>query len=522
VFRDVAAEVGLREPLAGMMAHAAAWGDVDGDGAVDLFVGTFADRPIAEYLAGGAGGPVPNQLLLQRNGRFVLADEPAIAWRGRASGSVFADFDNDGLLDLYVSNNGRLGHDNLLYRNLGGGRLENVTREAGAPLHLPETSRSVGILDFDGDGLLDLLVLGTVGSDRTLLFRNRGDMKFELSDAIPGDAAGLGVACGDVTGDGWPDVFVGGPNRLFVNLGDGRFREATESGLEVPFTREDDAASCGAAFGDVDRDGDFDLLVGSHHKAPWREPNPLRLFLNDGSTAERVAFREVTEGAGLVRYPIKIPHVEIRDFDNDGWPDLYTSVVTMREGKVYPAIYKNLGALPGEAPKFQETAFVHRPDFPEPEDYQPGVSSAEFYDRLIDNHKLMYFAPGPSADFDSDGRLDVLLPSWFPTFPSMLLKNETPAGHYLDVGVRRIQHIGIGSIVRAYRAGHAREPEELLASEQIATGYGYCSGQPAVAHLGLGEATECDLVITLPHGAKEIIFENVAADQRLIDEPGVD
>ena len=87
VFRDVAKQYGLSEPLRGMMAHAAAWGDVNGDGKLDLFVGSFADRPEQVYLDGGAKGPVPNVLLLQRDGKFVSAANDGIDWKGRATGS---------------------------------------------------------------------------------------------------------------------------------------------------------------------------------------------------------------------------------------------------------------------------------------------------------------------------------------------------------------------------------------------------------------------------------------------------
>ena len=519
VFRDVAKETGLRAPSAGMMAHAAAWGDVNGDGLLDLFIGTFADRPAEDYIAGGAKGPVPNQLFINRNGRFLPSEQESIAWLGRASGSVLADLDNDGLPDLYVANNGRLGKKNLLYHNEGEGRFKDVTAAAGAPMHLPDTARSVGVLDFDGDGLLDLLVLGTVRNSETLLFRNRGGMKFELSDAIPRDAHGLGVAVGDLTGNGWPDVMIGGPNRLFVNSGGGKFREATELGLNVDFTREDDSPSCGVAFGDFDRDGRPDMLIGSHHKAPWLKPNAIRLFRNLGSTPQRVRFEEVTEKVGIVKFPMKVPHVEVRDFNNDGWPDLYIAIAIFRDGKIYPAIYKNLGATAGKLPKFEETAFVHRRDFPGPEDLAaPDERSAGFYRRLVANKKLMYYGPGPSGDFDNDGRLDLLLPSWFPKSPTLLLRNETSSGHFLNVeveGAGGINRMGIGSVVRAYRAGRSGDPKSLLASEEIATGYGYCSGQPAVAHLGLGAETICDVIVTLPHGKGRIVQRNVKADQRL-------
>ncbi len=518
VFRDVAPQTGIVDGLRGMMGHAAAWGDVNGDGQLDLFVGTFADRPIADYLAGGADGPVPNRLLLQKDGKFARSDQPALAWRGRASGVVLADLDNDGWPDLYVSNNGRLGHQNLLYHNKGNGRFVEVTSQAGAPLQLPETSRSVSAADFDGDGLLDLLVLGTVRQSETMLFRNLGGMRFERSSVIPGDAQGLGLAIGDVTGNRWPDVFIGGCNRLFVNLGKGQFREAKELDLDWGFNNEGDSPACGAAFGDVDRDGDLDLLIGSHFKTPWQTPNAVRLFRNNDSSTSRVVFEEITEKVGVVKYPMKVPHVEIRDFDNDGWPDLYTALVTLRDGNTYPGIQRNLGLGKDGLPHFAETAFVHRRDFPGPEDLAPGQRTAVFYEKLLANRKVMYFAPGPSGDFDRDGRLDLFLCSWWPKFPSMLLRNETAGGNYLSVrvvGSKGMNRMGIGSMVRVYSVGKANQPGALLASEFIATGYGFCSAQPPVAHLGLGSAAQCDLVVSLPNTEGEMVLRNVAVNQQL-------
>lgn len=519
VFRDVAAEMGLTGPLKGMMAHAAAWGDVDNDGKIDLWVGSFADRPLEVYQGGGAKGPVPNVLLLQRKGRFVPVENAGIAWKGRATGSVIVDFDNDGWRDLYVSNNGRLGKENLLYRN-NNGSLELVTDKASALLRLPDTSRGVSVFDFNGDGLLDLLVLATIRKGPSMLFQNQGNFKFKRSKALPDDLVGLGIAIGDITGNGWPDVFVGGPNRLFVNRGRGRFREATELNLDWGFPAEDSAPSCGAALGDFDRDGRLDLLIGSHTKRPWADPRPLRLFRNLGSTPEMVQFAEVTEQVGLKPLPMKTPHVEIRDFDNDGWPDLYTATVIYKDGKTYPAIYKNLGAKPGKLPRFEETAFIHRPEYPEKEDYHAGMRTREFYDRLASGRKLMYFAPGPSSDFDGDGRLDLMLPNWFSTQASLLLRNETAAGRYVDVevvGADGINRDGIGSIVRAYPPGEAfvAGGSGFVASEAIATGYGYASGQIPIAHLGLGELKTCDIVVTLPLNKGKIVRSNVATNSRL-------
>ncbi len=521
-FRDVWGEVEPTRHQRGMMGHAAAWGDVDGDGWVDLFVGTFADRPVDHYRAGGAAGPVPNHLFMNRSGRFVVARSPALEWHGRASGVVVADLDNDGDADLYVSNNGRLGKENRLYRNRGDGSFEDVTGEAGAPVHSPEHGRGATVLDFDGDRLLDLIVLSTVRKGRTRVFRNLGGMRFEESDAIPGDATGLGVAAGDLTGNGWPDVFVGGPDRLFLNRGDGTFREATEIASAGEFRAEDDARSCGVALGDFDRDGRMDILIGFHTKAPWRRPVPVRLLRNAGTTVERARFEDVTREVGIQPFPMRAPHVEMRDFDNDGWPDLYASVVTFRDGVARPAIHRNLGAAAGDLPRFEETAFVHRRDFPAPED-APGERSGPFYERLVANGKVMYYAPGPSADFDNDGRLDLYMTSWWPRLPSLLLRNETRAGNSIRVRIDatgRINRNGIGCMVRAYRPGRAGDPAALLATEAITTSTGYCSAQPPIAHLGIGEHDRADIIVTLPHGRGKVKREGIGANRSItIDVP---
>src|SRR3990167_8302098 len=105
-FTDITLQAGLRGPLDGMMAHAAVWGDVDGDGDVDLYVGGFDDRPDEEYRP--ARGPVPNRLFRNlSDGRFEQIVSPAVELYGRTSDAVFVDLDNDGMLDLYVANNTR-------------------------------------------------------------------------------------------------------------------------------------------------------------------------------------------------------------------------------------------------------------------------------------------------------------------------------------------------------------------------------------------------------------------------------
>ena len=134
---------------------------------------------------------------------------------------------------------------------------------------------------------------------------------------------------------------------------------------------------------------------------------------------------------------------------------------------------------------------------------------------------MVYYPAGPSGDFDNDGRLDLFLANWFSDNHSRLLRNVSPSGSWLQVQVkgRQMNRMGIGAQVRIYRPGHLGEPSALLAFQEIGTGYGYASGQPAVCCLGLGDVAAVDVEVTLPD-AGLIERRGIRANQRLIlEEP---
>jgi hypothetical protein len=127
-------------------------------------------------------------------------------------------------------------------------------------------------------------------------------------------------------------------------------------------------------------------------------------------------------------------------------------------------------------------------------------------------------APGPSGDFDNDGRLDLFLPNWWPESRSLLLRNETPGGNWLRVqveGTKGVNRMGIGARVNVYFAGKLGQPAGLLGCREIATGYGYASGQPAYAHFGLGKEKKADVEVVLPHGKGKLTRKGVTANQLL-------
>ncbi|MDQ3310524.1 MAG: FG-GAP-like repeat-containing protein [Actinomycetota bacterium] len=486
-WQDATASAGLESRLVGMMGHAAAWGDLDGDGLPDLFVGTFADRPPEDYVARGASGPRPDVVLRNNGDTFT---ETAALEPGRTSGAVAADLDLDGDLDLVVTRNVR---DNLptasvVLRNEGG----TITPVDDAGIDPGSPGRSIGVLDVDADGLPDLVIAEdrfNGGSSR--LYRNAGDLRFEPLGADagwPDDVHGLGVGTGDLNGDGLTDIVVGGSNRVFVGTGSGvREVDGALAPWEV-FGDEDDVA--GVDLGDVDRDGDLDVVLGQHFNStiddegvPGREV-PVRLYRNDTAVdGGDPVLTDVTEQAGLSDLDTKAPHVALVDLDNDGWLDILTSA--SGEEAALPATLRNEG---GEELQFAPA----------------GTNGSD-----------QYWVAAPTADVNRDGRLDTLLVEFDPALPTLLLLNSTEAGHWIEVSVNASLGGGPGTTVSVYRAGKLGDPGSLLGTDEISPTQGYSAGVEMYAHVGLGDETSVDVLVTPPAPNEPIQLRRVAVDRHL-------
>ena len=335
-FEDVTKKTGL-ESLPRGYGHGVSVGDIDNDGYPDLFVTRW--RSYALYRNRG-------------DGTFEDLTEKAGLGGDRnwPTSSAFADLDNDGDLDLYVCHYGAWNTQeprvctepsigiiitcdprsiealpDHVFRN-DAGRFVDVTDEAGIA---DRDGRGLGVVaaDLDADGRIDLFVAND--STANYLFRNRGGFRFEevgetagvAANAEGGYQAGMGVACGDLDGDGRTDLAVtnyyGQSTTFFHNLGQGFFTDHTSSiGLTAPSRHR---LGFGAVFLDANNDGRLDLLTANGHVSDQRPMYPYKMppqlligrpsgVLEDVTARAGPPFQEGYVGRGLA----------VGDLDNDG------------------------------------------------------------------------------------------------------------------------------------------------------------------------------------------------------------
>lgn len=368
IFVDVAADVGLdfvhfngmsgELYFAENMGSGAALVDYDGDGDLDVYLvqgHMLGEEKEVEDAVFPPKHPLPLSDRLYRNDshfdadgelvlRFVdVTEASGIRASGYGMGVATGDVDNDGWIDLYVTNFG----PNQMWRNNGDGTFTDITERSGTGD--ARWSVSASFVDYDRDGWLDLYVGNYVDfrlanhkqcaassgmedycgplsyhpeADR--LYRNRGNGEFEdvsqRSEIAAQRGNALGVVAADFDGDGWSDIYVANdqvPNFLWRNRGDGTFaEEAVLAGLAVD-EQGQPQASMGVIADDLDGDLDFDLFMTHLH----RETNTL--YRADGQGL----FIDTTRasGLGVPSIPFTGFGVGLVDYDLDGWLDLFVA-----------------------------------------------------------------------------------------------------------------------------------------------------------------------------------------------------
>ncbi len=296
------------------------WADYDNDEHIDVFTATW----YGQY----------NSLHRQRSGVFEKVMPKEIAKDNTFSETAsWGDYDNDGYVDLYLANSaGELA--NFLYHNNGDGTFTKV-KNAGAPVTDEASTRSVDWCDFDNDGDLDLFVANEGGAHEGLYWNNgNGTFTAQTTGAVVGDGGdSFGSSVADIDNDGDFDILVvnnaSQSEFLYLNNGDKSFTKVT-AGPVV----NSGGYSVGSAFGDMDNDGDLDLMVTNAFAGNSQVKNFLFLNTGDGSF--------VKVDTGVVSTDLGWSYgVAFGDYDRDG--DLDIATANCFSANQNNALYRNEG-----------------------------------------------------------------------------------------------------------------------------------------------------------------------------------
>jgi hypothetical protein len=434
-------------------------------------------------------------------------------------GVCAGDYDNDGKVDLYVTNFG----PNRLHRNRGDGTFEQVAERAGVAD--PSWDTGAAFFDADGDGDLDLYVANYVDTmmDEVLAARRTSSWR----DRVKVFAGPFGLR--------------GGRDRFFRNNGDGTFRDATD---EAGMTDTAESYGLGVLTSDLDSDGDIDVFVAN-------DSNPNFLYRNNGNGT----FTEIGgwSGAGFNGNGVAQAGmgVDAADFDGDGRPDIVVTTFAFDSATLYHnegdllchdvSVPIGLKAITYQALKWG-CAFLDvdhdadndlvianghiDPQVAEAPELHESYRQLPFLlrndeGRLID----VSWRAGPGlqrrvsarglavGDYDNDGDLDLLVTAM--DSPPLLLRNDTPrTGHWLKLRLLNRQGSpAIGARVTLTAGGKSQ-------TRELRSGSSHQSQNALEVHYGLGPATTVDVVeITWPGGRKSVL-RGVTSDRTMaVREP---
>jgi hypothetical protein len=498
------------QPLCGGVAVL----DYDNDGLPDLFFANGAKFPELQK----TDASFDNALLRNKGGGIFedVTGRSGLAGKtlGYSLGAAAGDYDNDGWTDLFIANAGA----NTLYRNNGDGTFRDVTAASGLGAKPAGTLSVQGAwLDYDNDGRLDLVLsnytIWTVADDRRCvredgvdfychpktypavphrLYRNAGGGKFEdVTEASGFGKAlgkGMGIGIADFNADGRVDVFIANDterNFLFVNGGDGTF---AERGLPLGVAYNDDGATVsamGVDARDYDNDGWPDIFYNNLTTQIWA------LFRNLGGRSFRYA--SPATGLASLSAPYSGWSAGFVDYNNDGWRDLYSAngdVDSLRvNSEQHDTLFENTGGK-----RFVDVSSEMGGHFAR-RSYQRGSAF---------------------ADLNNDGFTDIVVTS-LGRRPAILINSGVKTGaHWLDVLLTgtRSNRDSIGARVKVTTAGGR------VLHDWVSPSVGFLSSSSRQLHFGLGaETTIVELEARWPSGAI-VRLRDVNVDQVLrIREP---